>query len=103
MTASSNGKTSNGTTTQPDFGTSLQIQSLQVDRGDIICLFTDGLSESIGVDRREFGLDRLARELKNNANNSVEDIRKRIVHELTRHREGNDISDDTTFVLLKKV
>jgi phosphoserine phosphatase RsbU/P len=103
MAPSSNVNVSVGNTSHTDFGSSLEIQSLYLKQGDVLLLFTDGVSEATGTDGKEFGSEQLAGILKSNANEAVSYIRKKLVQELTRYRGGNDLRDDTTFVLLKKL
>jgi sigma-B regulation protein RsbU (phosphoserine phosphatase) len=85
------------------FSSSLETQSVQLEQGDVIFLFTDGVSESVDIDGKEYGQDRIADLISQCAGETVEQIRQRIINELARHRAGADLRDDTTFVLLKRI
>jgi phosphoserine phosphatase RsbU/P len=84
------------------FSDSLETQSLQLEQGDLLFLFTDGVIESVDTDGKEYGLERIAELVKRCAGETVEQMRQHIITELSRHRAGADLRDDTTFVLLKR-
>jgi sigma-B regulation protein RsbU (phosphoserine phosphatase) len=71
-------------------------------QGDVLFLFTDGVSESVNADGKEFGQERISELIKSFNSESVEKLRDRIVDELKHFRAGTDLRDDTTFVLLKR-
>lgn len=85
-----------------DFRNSLELEELRLDQGDILFLYTDGVSESIDRNGTEFGLDRIASLVKSFAKESLEDLRQRIQNDLASHRSGTELRDDITFVLLKQ-
>jgi serine phosphatase RsbU (regulator of sigma subunit) len=85
------------------FSASLEIQALQLEQGDMLFLFTDGVTESVDISGKEYGLDRIAELIKHCAGETAEQIRQHIITELSRHRAGADLRDDTTFVLLKRI
>jgi sigma-B regulation protein RsbU (phosphoserine phosphatase) len=85
-----------------DFSTSLETQSVQLEQGDVLFLFTDGVTESVDPSGKEFGNESIAELIKRCAGQSTEQMRQDIISELTRHRAGTDLRDDTTFVLLKR-
>lgn len=84
------------------FSNSLETQFIQMNQGDVLFLFTDGVVESVDTDGKEYGLDRIAELFKHCAGKTVEQMRQYIIAELSRHRAGADLRDDTTFVLLKR-
>jgi len=101
MATSSNGQEGSEQKTTC-FSKSLETQSLQLEQGDVLFLFTDGVIESVDTDGKEYGLERIADLVKYCAGETVEQMRQHIISELTRHRAGADLRDDTTFVLLKR-
>jgi phosphoserine phosphatase RsbU/P len=102
MTASSNGDSSTDQKVNTDFGCSLETKTLQLQKGDIMFLFTDGVSESVNANGKEYGQEKIAGLIKKYGNNSAEELREVINHELVDFREGTDLRDDTTFILLKR-
>ena len=85
------------------FNNSLEKQSVQMKQGDVLFLFTDGVTESVDRGGKEYGLDRIAELIKKCAGETAEQMRQNIITELFRHRAGTDLRDDTTFVLLKRL
>lgn len=43
----------------PDFGEVLEVQTIELQAGDRVLLFTDGLTEAMDMDGEEFGMDRI--------------------------------------------
>jgi len=102
MAASSNGDESTNQKINTDFGYSLETKVLQLQQGDVLFLFTDGVSESVNADGKEYGQERIAGLIKTFNSETVEQLRERIKNELICFRAGTDLRDDTTFVLLKR-
>jgi phosphoserine phosphatase RsbU/P len=84
------------------FSESLEIQTLQLEQGDVLFLFTDGVTESVDTGGKEYGLEKIAAVIQRCAGETVEHMRHCIITELSQHRAGADLRDDTTFVLLKR-
>ena len=84
------------------FSNSLETKSIQLEQGDVLFLFTDGVSESVDTDGKEYGLERIAELIRDHAGETVEQMRQYIITELSGHRAGAELRDDTTFVLLKR-
>ena len=84
------------------FNNSLEKQSVQLNPGDVLFLFTDGVTESVDRGGKEYGLDRIADVIKKYADDTTDQMRQNIITELSQHRAGTDLRDDTTFVLIKR-
>jgi phosphoserine phosphatase RsbU/P len=102
MAASSNDDTLIDQKINTDFGCSLETKALQLQQGDILFLFTDGVNESVNADGKEYGQERIAGLIKAFSSDTVEELRERINNELINFRAGTDLRDDTTFILLKR-
>lgn len=68
--------------------------------GDLLFLYTDGATESVGADGEEFGLERLIQLLRDRRDAPAGEIRLAIEEEILRHC-GGQASDDVTLVVLK--
>jgi len=75
----------------------------QLDPGDTMILYTDGVSEMIDEREEEFGVERIISVLKENAGLSVNSVKDALVSALQRHRQEQPQGDDTTFILLKRL
>lgn len=75
---------------------------VQLAGGDVLLLFTDGVSEATNPDGIEFGEDRLLEIIKSMRNESAEKIKVRIVSEVQEYSCDHQ-SDDITLLVLKSI
>jgi len=71
--------------------------------GDILCIFTDGISEAWGDDEEEYGEDRLAELVKKNASLSVVELEKLIQSDVETYTKGRPATDDVTVIVVKRL
>jgi serine phosphatase RsbU (regulator of sigma subunit) len=69
--------------------------------GDLIVLYTDGITEAMNDNSEEFGEERLLTAIKNNQSKSSYEIRKSILQELKLFTGYNEPDDDATLVIIK--
>ena len=74
----------------------------EIQPGDILIIFTDGISEAWGEDEEEFGEDRLADLLRDNATLSATEIEQLIQDEVERYTKGSRATDDRTVIVVKR-
>jgi len=67
--------------------------------GDRICIYTDGLTETVDQDGREFGFDRLVASMKQNAGLAAERLAEAILAEVRRFACGAEPVDDLTLIV----
>ena len=72
-----------------------------VSEGDLLCLYTDGITEAMDLQGELYGEERLATLLLEHATLPVQAIRQTILQEVQAWRQGGAASDDVTFVLLR--
>lgn len=83
----------------------LELDSLSMDTGDVMLLYSDGITEAKkkesveGIETELFGEELLADFFKRNAALPVEEIRNGILKELQNYRCG----DDVTMVILRRI
>ncbi|MDP2209660.1 MAG: PP2C family protein-serine/threonine phosphatase [Bacteroidota bacterium] len=73
---------------------------VQLVAGDVLVLFTDGVSEAMNPDGIEFGEERLLEIIKSRKNESAETIKEQIISEVQKY-SGDYQSDDITLLVLK--
>jgi len=78
-------------------------QSLQLQVGDILAIFTDGFVEWSGPDDEQFGTKRLAEALKRHSSMSCQEIIESIRRDLADFVCGTAQTDDVTAVLVKRI
>lgn len=74
---------------------------IQLDKGDIVIFYTDGITEAENSNKEMFGLERLKEVIYNNKNKSPKELRKVILESINRFRKDYEQTDDLTFVILK--
>lgn len=77
-----------------------QSQSIQMNPTDIFFLYTDGIPDTINNKNEFFGVERLKNILLTTSN-STEEIKQRIISELTNFTEGMEQYDDSTLFIFK--
>lgn len=74
--------------------------SVELEPGDLVCLYTDGVTEAESPSGEEFGLERLTSILEQDRTSGLEALRDTIAAELDAHTGGGTLGDDTTLLLL---
>jgi len=76
-----------------------QDNRVQLESGDRLVLFTDGVTEAEDSDGTEFGEDRVVQSLQDSAGRSAEDVQRRLMETVTLYCDGQ-FRDDATVVVL---
>lgn len=71
--------------------------------GDLLCLYTDGITEGRSLDNEEYGEDRLQALLGENMSLPVQEIMEKVFAAVRSHTGCADPCDDMTLVLVKRV
>jgi sigma-B regulation protein RsbU (phosphoserine phosphatase) len=75
-----------------------ETQSIQLQPGDRLLIFSDGLSEAMNEQNDEFGSARLTRVLRDSCAHSAAAVRDDVLRHLRAHTGGCPQSDDVTFI-----
>ncbi len=73
-----------------------------IEAGDVVCFYTDGVTEAMNPRRQLFGEERLAEILRRCHHLSPEEIIERIIDAVTSFAAGTPQADDITLVVLKR-
>ena len=71
--------------------------------GDLLCLFTDGVTETSNHEKEEFGIDRLKDEIVEHQELDPESLNQKIIQDLNKFSGQNPDRDDLTLLTIKKV
>jgi sigma-B regulation protein RsbU (phosphoserine phosphatase) len=77
--------------------------SFHFESGDCLLLYTDGVTEALNADGREFGIERLMSCLKKNAVYSAVDLLKKLTEELQHFVLHQPQYDDITLIAIRKL
>lgn len=78
-----------------------EVGQAQLDPGDILFLFTDGLIEASGPGDEEFGLDRVVEIIQNNREAPMRKLHDQVIRELRRFLAGRSLEDDVTLIFIR--
>src|SRR5690242_21140781 len=74
----------------------------QMQPGDVLVIYSDGVTEAVSPTGEEFGATRLYEVVARNVNASAAGIRDRIESSLTKFAQGTSAADDITLVIVKR-
>jgi sigma-B regulation protein RsbU (phosphoserine phosphatase) len=77
-------------------------RNVEIEPGDVVILYTDGVPDAINATEEEFGLDRLIQVANTNRHRSAPEIVDAIRRSVTRFVGGTPQFDDLTLVVLKR-
>jgi sigma-B regulation protein RsbU (phosphoserine phosphatase) len=77
-------------------------ETLQMAPGDLICVYTDGVTEAVNEMEEEFGLDRLSRLLGRFGDGGTRELCDRILLEVADFARGMPQHDDQTLVVVRR-
>jgi sigma-B regulation protein RsbU (phosphoserine phosphatase) len=81
----------------------LEEQRIDIAPGDLITLYTDGVTETINPAHQEFGVERLLALLASSAEAGAHQILKRVVDAVDNFADGAPPFDDLTMVVVKRM
>lgn len=83
------------------FEDTLEEVAIITESGDILVLYTDGLTETMNSFREQYGEKRLEKIIGKNSDKSADEIKKLIINDIKYFRGDTAAHDDLTLVLLK--
>ena len=83
------------------FDSLLEQVTIPLGVGDVVLLFTDGVTEAMNADGEPFGEERLAALVSEHGELPFEELRERILREIRAFVGNTGLHDDLTLVLLK--
>lgn len=90
-----------GMTPGERFNRSLKIEELQLQEGDAIVLYSDGITEAVNATMDQFGEERLIRAVESVDGRPAEESRTAILRDLAAFTNGTPARDDVTLVVLR--
>jgi serine phosphatase RsbU (regulator of sigma subunit) len=75
---------------------------IKLNVGDVVVLYTDGITEAENNLGEYYGLERLCEMVQQNYQSSAKEIRKRLIQDLHQHIGNHKVYDDITLVIIKQ-
>lgn len=70
--------------------------------GDVVVLYTDGITEAENCDRVHYGIERLCEIVTQNRDRTAAEIRKSIIDDVLEHIANHEVYDDMTLLVCKQ-
>jgi len=86
----------------PVFQKALEISDVQLERGDALILYTDGIVEAMNNSGVEYGLEAFARVLQNLNSQEPQSLVDGVLADLEEHVAGAEPTDDITLVIARR-
>ncbi|MFA6596641.1 MAG: SpoIIE family protein phosphatase [Ignavibacteriaceae bacterium] len=83
------------------FDSSLEEIEIPLEKGNILAVYSDGISEAMNEKQQEFGEENIITILINNANTSLETVQSEIINGVNTFCGDEEQHDDITLVLVK--
>lgn len=77
--------------------------SVEVESGDLLVLYTDGVTETFNNKNEQFGTERLKEIIKNNSTGKAEEIIKAVKNELVTFSGNSPQADDVTLLIIHRI
>jgi sigma-B regulation protein RsbU (phosphoserine phosphatase) len=70
--------------------------------GDVVVLYTDGITEAENKSGVQYGLERLCEVVNCNWQRSAEEIKQAVINDVQQHIDTQKVYDDITLLVLKQ-
>ncbi|NEP13338.1 MAG: CHASE2 domain-containing protein [Symploca sp. SIO2C1] len=77
-------------------------EKVKLNPGDLVVLYTDGITEAEDIQGVQYGLERLCEVVKQNWQQSAEEIRQIVIEDVRQHIGEQKVFDDITLLILKR-
>ncbi|NEP61138.1 MAG: AAA family ATPase [Symploca sp. SIO2G7] len=77
-------------------------EQVQLNPGDVVVLYTDGITEAFDINQEQYGLEKLCQVVRANSSLSAEAMKQAIIDDVRQHIGSQKVFDDITLVVLKQ-
>jgi sigma-B regulation protein RsbU (phosphoserine phosphatase) len=77
-------------------------EKMQLNAGDVVVLYTDGITEAMDMNRKQYGIERLCAVAQQNCDRTAREIKQAVIEDVRRHIGTQKVYDDITLVVLKQ-
>ena len=84
-------------------GAEFEIGEITLESGDVLVIYSDGVSEANNLVGEEFGMDRLINVVKSNLKASASGLRDKVESALSSFTQTAPANDDITLVIVKRI
>ena len=77
-------------------------EQVQLNSGDVVVLYTDGITEAFDINLKQYGLERLCEVVRSNCEKSAQEIQQAVIGDARQFRGTQKVFDDITLVVIKQ-
>lgn len=88
---------------EADISTFAQASTITLSQGDVVILYTDGITEAWNDERQSYGLERLCQVAQTHGHATSGDICQAVISDLRTHTGDRTLDDDITLLVLKQL
>jgi predicted ATPase/serine phosphatase RsbU (regulator of sigma subunit)/tRNA A-37 threonylcarbamoyl transferase component Bud32 len=77
-------------------------EQVQLNPGDVVVLYTDGITEAFDIARQQYGIERLCKVVSQNCDRTALEIKQAVIEDVRLHIGTQKVFDDITLVILKQ-
>jgi serine phosphatase RsbU (regulator of sigma subunit) len=85
-----------------DIGDFIAQTEMQLNPGDVVVLYTDGITEAKDINKGLYGLERLQQVVVENRQRTAKEIRDAAIEDVRRYIGAQKVFDDITLVVMKQ-
>jgi PAS domain S-box-containing protein len=78
-------------------------QQIDMRPGDVLIIYSDGITESTNLSLEQFGFERLAEIIKSSAELSASSLSSRIINRVKQFSEGHEQDDDISLLVMRSL
>jgi predicted ATPase/serine phosphatase RsbU (regulator of sigma subunit)/tRNA A-37 threonylcarbamoyl transferase component Bud32 len=77
-------------------------EQVQLNPGDVVVLYTDGITEAFDINHMQYGLERLCEVVSRNCHRTAQEIQQAVIEDVRQYIGSQKVFDDITLVVLKQ-
>jgi predicted ATPase/serine phosphatase RsbU (regulator of sigma subunit)/tRNA A-37 threonylcarbamoyl transferase component Bud32 len=87
---------------EADIADFLASTEIQLSSGDVVVLYTDGITEAFDMNKDQYGIEPVIEVVVLNREQSAAEIKQAVIDEVRRYMGGQKVFDDITLVVIKQ-
>ncbi|MEG3956598.1 AAA family ATPase [Microcoleus sp. herbarium2] len=87
---------------EADIADFLASTEIQLNFGDVVVLYTDGITEAFDIKKDQYGIEPLIEVVVFNREHSAAEIKQAVIDDVRRYMGGQKVFDDITLVVIKQ-
>jgi len=76
--------------------------TVPLNAGDVVVLYTDGITEAFNMKKTEYGLERLCEIIQQNWQQTAQEIQQAVINDVRQFIGEQKVFDDITLLVLKQ-